>query len=277
MTRIPKPVRRSRSQAQRTLAEIRDHLGVRQSELGRWLGLTQAAVLKTERAADPQVRTLQRYVEALGAAAGARGRLRLQAVIGSDSYEIVLPAGDLPVTATQERFNGAAGSSTARTTWRLRAWDDAFLEHEFLGQGIIAISDDEIGSLEEWPTTDSEVTERLRTAFPERSPQAIGTFLRYWRDFRVDMQPGDAVVVPMSGRRAAIGTVTGPYSYEPGEPKKLRHRRTVDWRGVIERDALDDDLRKVVNAPGTICRVRAPDAASRLEAISSADQRETDT
>lgn len=273
MARIPKPTRPRRREPRRTLAKLREHLDVSQSDLGRRLGISQAAVLKTERAADPQISTVRRYVEALGAAAGTRARLRLEAVVGSESYEVVLPEGESATTVAGSDPDPVASLEPRRTVWRLRAWDDAFLEHEFLGQGVIAISNDEIGPVQEWPG-DEGIARRLRTALPERSPQAIGTFVRYWRDFRLDMQPGDTVVVPMSGRRAAIGVVTGEYSYnhDPKTDTKLRHRRAVDWLGVVDRSDLDDDLRKVVNAPGTICRIGAPNAAERLVAITTKEE-----
>ena len=79
------------------------------------------------------------------------------------------------------------------------------------------------------------------------------------------MQPGDTVVVPLSSRRAAIGVIESPYEYR-GEERdaKMRHVRRVRWVKVVPRSELDEAIRKVVNAPGTICRVQAPDAGRRL-------------
>ena len=33
---------------------------------------------------------------------------------------------------------------------------------------------------------------------------------------------------------------------------------------VCQRADLDEDIRKVVNAPGTVCRIGAPNASARL-------------
>ena len=152
------------------------------------------------------------------------------------------------------------------TAWRLRAWDDAIIEARFMNESMIAISADEIGDVTEWPG-DDEMRRRLRAGTTGRGKQAIGMYVRYWDAFRNQMKPGDIVVVPLLGRRAAIGTITGGYEYRSDEAEpKMRHVRAVRWLRTLDRSALDDGIRKVVNAPGTICRINAPAAAHSLTA-----------
>lgn len=137
-----------------------------------------------------------------------------------------------------------------------------------LANNAIAISADEIGDLSAWPD-ENELRARLRQAFPDRTEQAIGTFAGYWRMFRNEMQPGDIVVMPLTGRRAAIGEITGDYTYDRDQTDdRFRHRRSVRWLRTTSRSLLDEDIRKVVNAPGTICRINAPGAAQRMAATS---------
>ena len=155
------------------------------------------------------------------------------------------------------------------TAWKLRAWDDPDLERAFLDRSLIAVSADEIGDMTN-PASRRELVARLRAAFPDRTEQAIGTFVRYWQSFRDGMQRGDLVVVPLSKRRLAIGRIIGDYAYQSPavEPEpRLRHTRAVQWLGVVDRDELDADLRRVVNSPGTIGRIHATAAAPRLRSV----------
>lgn len=247
-----------------SLSELRQSHGASQQDLADLLGTTQPAVLKLERSADPQLSSVRRYVEAVGRRAGSSATLEVHAVVGDSRFVLQLPTpkeSDLIMTPTQ-----APADVHAVACWRLRAWDDIDLEQRFLTEDLIAISGDEIGDVADWPT-DAELRTRLRgvAAFANKTEQAIGLFVSYWTAFRIEMQPGDTVVVPLSSRRAAIGVIEGPYEYRGGErDTKMRHVRRVRWVKVVPRSELDEAIRKVVNAPGTICRIQAPDAARGL-------------
>lgn len=142
-------------------------------------------------------------------------------------------------------------------TWRLRAWDDPDLEQLLLDDGIIAMSNDELGDLSMGPN-DAELRVWLRQAYPQKSKIAIGIFVRYWKTFLSEMHIGDHVVVPLRDSRYALGTITSSYRYRSVEPDpRLRHVREVAWVRVGPRSDLPDDVRKVVGSPGTVCRVRA--------------------
>lgn len=242
------------------LRELREQLGVSQRQLADALGTSQPAVLKAERAADPQLSTLQRYVAALGTTTGVDAVLEVAAVIDGQRFPLTPMKGSTMNATTLTRTNGI----NSPTAWRLRAWDDAVLEARFMSESLISISADEIGDVTVWPG-DDEMRRRLRAGTVGRGDQAIGMFVRYWDDFRNQMKPGDVVVVPLLGRRAAIGVITGGYEYRAGEDeRKMRHVRTVRWLRTVDRATLDDPIRKVVNAPGTICRINAPGAADQL-------------
>ena len=157
-----------------------------------------------------------------------------------------------------------ATRTSSSSVWRLRIWDDPELEAAMHQLGIVAMSDDEIGDLSQWPT-EGELTRRLSAHFTDRTPNAIGMFITYWRYFRIEMEPGDLVAVPHTDRRVGIAEITGDYHYDPAQPNpKLRHQRPVRWLDTFPRSDLDEDIRKVVNAPGTICHINAHDAAHRL-------------
>lgn len=159
---------------------------------------------------------------------------------------------------------------TRRTAWRLRSWDDPGLERRFQRENVIAMSDDEIGDLTQWPGTDG--VKRRLVALDRFKPGGIGTRVRYLSMFRMEMAVGDIVAVPLSESRVAIGEIAGEYEYRSDEPdSKMRHRRDVRWLRITDRAILDEELRKVVNAPGTICRFGAADAANRLRRFASGE------
>lgn len=255
-----------------TLAAVRQTVGVSQAQVAAELGTTQLGILKVERSSDPRWSTITRYLGGVAAAAGEIAETQLTVAIGRRRFSVAFPAeaeeGGNEVTPPPTAGAPSTATETRSDVWRLRAWDDPALEDRFLVDNAIAISADEIGDLSAWPS-ESELRARLRDAFPSRTEQAIGTFVGYWRMFCVEIQPGDLVIVPLTGRRAAIGEIASGYTYKPDEPDaRFRHRRVVRWLRTTLRSQLDDDVRKVVNAPGTICRINAADAAERIVAAS---------
>lgn len=243
-----------------SLRAVRERLGIRQSDLATMLATTQPAVLKTENSADLRVSTIRRYIDGLARARQTTHDLRIIARIGRDEYEILLPQADrVPAgdRMPQSTRPGPAASTSVNGRWRLRAWDSEMLEREWLRRELVAVSRDEIGDLTTWPG-DDEVLRRLRCALPERSAQACGTFLTYWRYFRLEMQPDDLVLVPLTQRQVGLARIVGDYRYAGDEPNEfLRHVRPVRWLRQCARADIDEHLRSVVNAPGTICRVAA--------------------
>jgi len=163
------------------------------------------------------------------------------------------------------------GSSptTDATAWRLRAAGDEAFEGALLEQSIVAIGTGEVGDLTEVPSPE-RLRAMLAKAMPERNASAIGTFAGYWSAFRSTIAPGDIVVVPLHGDQVAVGEVTGAYEYRKGQrDKRLRHVRPVRWLTTgLARASLPDDLNRSIRAPGTLARIKVPDAATRLRALS---------
>jgi hypothetical protein len=236
---------------------MRQHFAISQERLGVALGTSQPGVKKVETSTDPHISTVRRYVKALGDTVGRRAELIITASIGEESFVLRLDEPPEPLPPL---------SPSGPRAWRLRAWDDLIIEQAMLDRSLIAISADEIGDVTNEPSV-AELRARLRAApaLAGRSEQALGLFVTYWRTFRSEMQIGDVVAVPLSGRRVAIGEISGGYRYERHDPEpRLRHVRDVSWLATMSRDSLDEDLRRVVNAPGTICSIGAQDAGSRL-------------
>jgi transcriptional regulator with XRE-family HTH domain len=265
-------IRANRPAEHLTLAELRSRLGLTQERLGLVIETSQPAVKKMEGSHDPLVSTVRRFVEALGEATGKTARFELHATIDKENYVIELAqARPVPAEPTGAARDSSLAPSASRA-WRLRAWDDSELEQTMANGGFIAMSADEIGDLTIEPSRD-QLRSRLREApvFASRGDQAIGMFVNYWEIFRTRMQVGDIVAVPLTDRQVGIAEITGDYAYRADEPDpRLRHVRPVRWLTVgTSRRELPDDLRRVVNAPGTVCSLKSTDAADRLRGMAS--------
>lgn len=236
-----------------------------QTQVAEAMSASQPAAVRIEKSSDTRVSTLRRYVEALGRAIGRGARLEVAAVIGEDRYVISFPVRRELASVGRRRDEEPIDGQSA---WRLRAWGDPDLEQQMLDRGIVAMTEDEFGDLTDWPG-DQEMRSQIESVFPTTGPQGGGLRLRYLKDFRFNMAPGDVVVVPLAGRRVGVATVVTPYEYVGDEPEaRLRHRHGVRWDWVGSRDRLPKDIVQTINAPGTICAIKAPDAHGRLEEFS---------
>lgn len=246
----------------RTLSQLRQAVGLSSTEIAARLEISDAALRKAERAPDPRVSSVARFVDALG------GSLELTAVFGTDRYELVLAQ-----PPTQPR----PASPNTRLAWRIRAWGDRALEQAFLDNGVVAVSEDEIDGDVRHYSSDEDLRAKIHELQQFRRPNALGILVTYWRDFSTNMQIGDTIALPLSGGRVAIGHVHGDYEYDRSRRERLRHHRVVQWLRVLDRNDLDDDLRKTVNSPGTICRFGAHDAATRLDELAQRGDRSDET
>ena len=201
----------------------------------------------------PELGALLEWLESSVRSVVAESRRRVESILDWRDDE------DDGQANSSEQHEDVTSTEGPRVDWRLRAWDDPELEQRWLNEGVIAISRDEIGDLTSWPGDDA-LRHRLERALEERgdprTDRAYSTFVRYWRSFRLDMKPGDRVAVPLTGRRVAIGEIVGDYEYVEQEPEpRVRHIRRVRWLARCDRSDLDEALRRVVNAPGTIGRI----------------------
>ena len=244
-----------------SLAELRDALGVSQSQLADRLGVLQQQVWKWERSPSIKFATLEAIIENLGAIKGTPASLRCLAEIGSDEFQLVVPK---QPARTDEIHDDAAGARA----FRIRAWNDYRLERAFLDHGFVAIGDDDVELHGPHPvdTSDEAIRRRVEADWPDKGRQTVGIWTAYWRAFLNEMRKGDVVVFAPKAPWVAVGKVSGPYKYEASEPlARLRHRRPVQWLNTdVPRASLPEDLLRVVNQPGTIARIGAPAAATRL-------------
>jgi transcriptional regulator with XRE-family HTH domain len=239
------------------LAGLRSHLGITQAQLADELGVEQQQVWKWERATDMRTSRLRRVIEALGRISAEPVGFALLASVGTRTFEVRLPDPSPPAVLPHDR-----------RAFRVRAWSDHRIEAAFISQGFVAIGDDANEVRGPYPLNPSDevIRAQLGRDWPDKGPQTIGIWTSYWRTFLNTMQTGDIVVFAPKAPWVAIGEISGPYEYAGDEREgRLRHRRPVRWLNPdLTRTAVDDDLLGVINAPGTICEIGRPDAATRL-------------
>jgi hypothetical protein len=237
------------------LARVRDELGVSGEELAAVLDLQPVGVTRLESSADPLLSSVHRFAHGLGEASGR--------VV---SAHVVINIGDPAARPVNRRFGGVIEAGGDRAI-RIRAWGDADLEARCVHEGFVVMGGDEVGDMTVWPGRD-QLAVTLTAHLRGRDSQAIKLFCTYWDRFLRYMRIGDVVALPSKATRTvAIGRVVGPYEFHQveGGDDRIWHRRAVKWIVAdLDWDLLDDDLRRGVNAPGTIGALNAPAAAHRL-------------
>ncbi len=77
----------------------------------------------------------------------------------------------------------------------------------------------------------------------------------------------DLVMLPLKTNRGriAVGRVIGPYQHRPDMPVGANHARPVEWvEREVQRERLDDDIQRSLNAYSTVCCVRKDAAEARV-------------
>lgn len=99
---------------------------------------------------------------------------------------------------------------------------------------------------------------------PDKSKVAAGLACGMLWTIAKGLNEGDVVLTPTGTGMYHVGTVTGPYYYEPDG--NLPHRRPVAWRNdLIARSALSDELKRSTGSIGTVSKVTR--FASEIEAL----------
>lgn len=149
--------------------------------------------------------------------------------------------------------------------WLFRAGSDGEDEEAWLDGDLAFLGYREVGDLAGCRGQD-DVRERVEAAYPDSKPQTITNYTTYLRQFVVDPELGDLVVMPRKGQpTVAIGRITGPYAHADvdGGP---RHARPVEWeRRELPRDSLGVEVVKKLNTLGTACWLGGQEQADRIE------------
>ena len=161
--------------------------------------------------------------------------------------------------ADPEPRNGQAN------VWLFRAGQDGEDEEAWLDGDLAFLGYREVGDLAGCRSQD-DVRERVKAAYPDSKAQTITNYTTYLRQFAVDPELGDLVVMPRKGQpTVAIGRIAGPYAHAEldGGP---RHTRPVEWeRRELPRDSLGSEVVKKLNTLGTACWLGGKEQADRID------------
>ena len=142
------------------------------------------------------------------------------------------------------------------TAWVVRGGRRGEFEENFMSEGIVAIHFGLHQSVADFGSR-----ELLRENMDKRSAAD-----QLWR-FAHEIRTGDMVVLSRkSPRVVAMGRVSGDYQYRPS--LEAPHIRQIAWNAPeIPHADFDSDFLNSFGGQGTVYRIRARDAESRLEEI----------
>ena len=185
-----------------------------------------------------------------------------------------------PRSAGQAVAPSVSTAQRAPRAWVVRAGQKGENVEHNLKTGVVTFGWDQLPDLRRFDTID-ELKEYLKIepdfAWLEANPNKVGRHASQLWTFRTDIGAGDLVVLPLKRRSdnssIAIGYAMGPYEYDPGQVGGALHRIPVNWvaedipRSII--DAVDPELLKSIDRPGTVNAIKTNDAAARLRHLAS--------
>ncbi|MDX9741416.1 MAG: restriction endonuclease [Gammaproteobacteria bacterium] len=149
--------------------------------------------------------------------------------------------------------------------WMVRAAKGRVV-NEFLDKGVVAIGFDDVGDLGRY-TDKAELHAAVVKCRPgARAGNRVSAASQLYR-FRAELREGDRVITYDPGRRIyLLGTIKGPYRYDPELIPPFFHVREVDWEGEVERDRLSMATKNTLGSTLTLFRVSAT-ASEELEGL----------
>ena len=140
-------------------------------------------------------------------------------------------------------------------------------EDEALSTGVLALGYGLFEDLSEVGTW-QEIQELLRQMEPGATDNSTGSRARRIWNFKDNIDLGDLVVMPRLGLSTiAIGEMVGEYHFRPNVPEMFHGRRLAWINEAVPREILGPDLRKSMNASGTVYQPSAANAEFRLRVI----------
>jgi restriction system protein len=127
----------------------------------------------------------------------------------------------------------------------------------FTERGVVALGWHLVGDLTELPNDAGAFRERVATALPTMKAGAVPVGAGQLRRFIYELAVGDVVVFPArQDWTFRVGRITGPYTYVVDEVATYPHRRTVEWKKTIPRDALSQSARFELGSAMSFFRVK---------------------
>lgn len=147
-----------------------------------------------------------------------------------------------------------------RAYWKIMAGRSSAFIEEFVSQNMVAVGWSEAGDHTK-ANSKQELFQHFGEVFADRTPRqnqvGAGQVWRFLQELRI----GDRVVCyDPSLRIYHVGEITSDPQYQPSRIDRLPTTRSVQWLGVVERDALSLSTRNSLGAIMTLFKV--PEAAA---------------
>lgn len=142
---------------------------------------------------------------------------------------------------------------------------------DFRSQGIVAIGWSDLGSLATLKTRE-QIIEKVRERWPEYKPLKAVVSGSQLNKIANIIAIGDRVITYDPAQRIYyLGTVVGPYVFEPTAVDGLANQRKVRWESEIARDLLSAPSKNSLGATLTVFEVPER-VAAEIEALSHGTQ-----
>jgi restriction system protein len=150
--------------------------------------------------------------------------------------------------------------------WMVHAGPGGKAFDDFKERAVVAIRWVELGDLTPFKDKDA-IRKAVNARWPEwtKGKAAISAGQLY--RFIYDIQVGDRVLTYDPSRRVyLVGTVSGPYEYDPKLLGEFANYRRVKWEGEVDRDSLPTSSKYSLGAIATLFLVPS-DAAANVERL----------
>ena len=154
------------------------------------------------------------------------------------------------------------------TAWLTRAGrhgerEDFVLEHGLACSGFHRLPD--LSGV----SNRADMESIVRKLLPDKTKMSVANYVGQLWALRAGVRTGDLVVLPRKEtRELALGIVTREYWYRADPDPARRHVVSVDWKRTdVPWLAAQEDLRRSLSSPRTICAVKCSDGARRLNQL----------
>lgn len=153
--------------------------------------------------------------------------------------------------------------------WMVRAERNGQLYEDFKEKEAVAVGWFEVGPLDEL-TTREAIFEKVAREWPDEGLQWQRVATSVLHRFRNEVDEGDRVVTYEPSRRVyLLGTIAGPYRWDPLITNEHPHLRPVRWDGEVSRDLLSVATKNSLGAILTLFLVPDHAAADLERALAS--------
>jgi len=145
--------------------------------------------------------------------------------------------------------------------WMVRSASGGSLAEAFKEHQVVAIGWGDIGDLKKYRDKAGILT-AVKSAWPDWKEGRHMSSASQLQRFREQLDTGHRVITyDSSSRMYHVGTINGPYEYQPDVVPPFANVRPVNWEGQVDRDVFSVSTRNSLGSTLTLFRI--PDSAAK--------------